>query len=120
VTGVRKTNHKSINPHQPGDFTMLTSSVPRTGPSASASSESATRDERQEQRELFISTLRIWGLTLVILVLPVLATVVLRADPTGHVRLESSEMRRAQVLAAHAARSEKVAERDDADDAERN
>jgi hypothetical protein len=104
---VRKTNQESIDPHQAGDFTMLTTSVP-TGPDASASSASTARDERQEQRELFISTLRIWGLTLVILVLPVVATAVLRADPTGHVRLESSEIRRSQILAAHLARSDRV------------
>jgi hypothetical protein len=88
---------------------MLTSSVPHIG--SCASSESTTRAARQERHELFISTLRIWGLTLVILVLPVLATVVLRADPTGHLRLESSEIRRSQVLAAHSARSEQTAER---------
>jgi hypothetical protein len=98
---------------------MLTPTVSRVGPRASANSDSAIRGDRQERHELFISTLRIWGLTLVILVLPVLATVVLRTDPTGHVRLESSEIRRAQVLAAHAVRSERVAERVAAD-AERN
>ena len=87
---------------------MLISSVPHIGPCVNGSSEAARRDERQEQRDLFVSTLRIWGLTLVILVLPVVAAAVLRVDPTGHLRLESSEIRRSQILAAHSARSERA------------
>ena len=55
--------------------------------------DAATRDAPQEQHDLFITTLRIWGLTLVILGLPAAASFVLRMESTGHLRLEASELR---------------------------
>jgi hypothetical protein len=81
------------------EHASATLSVARIGARASAASDSA-----HERHELLIGIVRIWALTLVILALPALAAVVLRADPTGHLRLESSEIRRSQVLAARSAR----------------
>lgn len=82
--------------------------VPRISLHASASSGSATDDEPQKRKQLFVATLRIWALTLVILIVPALAALLLHARPTGHVRLESSEIRRSQILSAHAAQADRV------------
>jgi hypothetical protein len=89
------------------EHASATLSVPHISARASALSAAAQPHERHE---LFIGALRIWALTLVILALPALAAVMLRADPTGQLQLTSSEIRRSQVLTAHSARLVEVKE----------
>ena len=96
------------------------SSVPSISLGASAPADSAAGDSRQDRHERLVATLRMWALTLAILTLPLPAIMMLSADPAANSRLASSEIRRAQVLAAHAARSERPVAGVNLPDASRN